>query len=243
MRFKTLSKLKRPKPRKITLATLPQHILMADYAKEKAFKINELVRVIHEDSFEWYGYTLGTTDNPETIIDIGLPKNDQNLLDYTIIGSERIADFQESLPQDTTINGWIHSHGSLQYKHFSHTDEKNHLTVLDFVTARLRKPVAKQEITIQNLSLLLKDRFDEKDLEKGSVALITDVPVSEATLMETVYGSFSYSVVIGDEGWHEQKIFYKEKGILSGYTSGRARYWNRQPGRFPRTPRPGACKT
>jgi hypothetical protein len=191
---------------------------MADYAKQKAFKINELVRTIHQDSFEWYGFTLGSRDNPEVIIDIGLPRNDQNLSDYATIGPKGIAEFQESLADDAIVNGWIHSHGALHYKHFSHTDEKNHLVVLDFVSARLRKPVAKREIPIKDLSLLVKDQFGNNNLQQGSVSLITDKPIAEATIMETVYGSFCYAIVIGDEGWHEQEIHYRESGILTGQT-------------------------
>ena len=219
MRFKDLSQLKRPKPLEITLGSLPQHILMAEYAKHRAFKINELVGVIFEESFEWYGFTLADKNHPEFILDIGLPKNDLNLQDYTTLGSQRIAEYHESLPEDVIINGWIHSHGALNYKHFSHTDEENHLTVLDFVAARTRKPLAKQEVAIQDLVLLQKDRFEQKDMEKGSVCLITDGPVTEAKIMETVYGSFCYSIVIGDEGWHEQEIHYRERGILSGHTT------------------------
>ncbi len=219
MRFKDLSQLKRPEPLKITLGSLPQHILMAKYAKDKAFKISELVGVIFEESFEWYGFTLADKNHPEFIVDIGLPKNDLNLQDYTTLGSQRIAEYHESLPEDMIINGWIHSHGALNYKHFSHTDEENHLTVLDFVAARTRKPLAKQEVAIQDLVLLQKDRFEQKDMEKGSVCLITDGPVTEAKIMETVYGSFCYSIVIGDAGWHEQEIHYRERGILSGHTT------------------------
>jgi len=219
MRFKDLSQLKRPEPLKITLGSLPQHILMAKYAKEKAFKISELVGAIFEVSFEWYGFTLAHKDRPELIADIGLPQNDLNLQDYTNLGSEKIADFQESLPEDLIINGWIHSHGALNYKHFSHTDKKNHLTVLDFVAARTKKPLAKKEIAVQDLVLLQKDRFEEKDMEKGSVCLITDAPITEAKIMETVYGSFCYSIVIGDAGWHEQEIHYRERSILSGHTT------------------------
>jgi len=223
MRFKNLSRLKRPKPLTITLGNLPQHILMTKYAKAKAFKISELVGVIFEKSFEWYGFTLANNDHPELIVDIGLPKNDLNQQDYTTLGSQRIAEFQESLPEDVMINGWIHSHGALNYRHFSHTDEKNHLTVLDFVATRTRKPLAKKEIAVQDLVFLEKDRFVEKDLEKGSVSLITDGPITEAKIMETVYGSFCYSIVIGDEGWHEQQIHCRERGILSGHT----RVWSR----------------
>lgn len=219
MRFKNLSQFKRPKPLEITLGSLPRHILMAEYAKEKAFKISELVNMTFEESLEWYGFTLADQDHPELIIDIGLPQNDLNLQDYTTLGSERIAQFHESLQKELIINGWIHSHGALNYKHFSHTDEKNHLIVLDFVAARTRKPLAKQEVVIQDLVLLEKDRFVEKDMEKGSVSLITDGPITEAKIMETVYGSFCYSIVIGDEGWHEQKIHYRERGILSGHTT------------------------
>ena len=219
MRFKDLSQLKRSAPLEIALGSLPQHILMAEYAKEKAFKINELVKMTFEDSFEWYGFTLADQGQPELIIDIGLPKNDLNLQDYTALGSERIAEFQESLPKEMLINGWIHSHGALDYKHFSHTDEQNHLIVLDFVAPRTRKPLAKKEVVIQNLVLLEKDRFVEKDMQKGSVSLITDGPITEARIMETVYGSFCYSIVIGDGGWHEQEIHCRERGVLSGHTA------------------------
>ncbi len=218
MRFKELSQLKRPEPFTIKLGNLPQHIMMTEYAKEKAFKISELVKMTFEDSFEWYGFTLADQGQPELIADIGLPKNDLNLQDYTALGSERIAQFQESLQKELIINGWIHSHGALNYRHFSDTDEKNHLIVLDFVAARTRKPLAKKEIAIQDLVLLEKGRFVGKDMSKGSVSLITDRQVKEAKIMETVYGSFCYSIVIGDEGWHEQEIHYRERGILSGHT-------------------------
>lgn len=219
MRFKGLSELKRPELWEIILAPLPQEILMAQYAMAKAFKINELVRLIHRGSYEWYGYTIADRGHPELIVDIGLPKNDQNLVEYTKIGPEGIAAYQESLPADQVINGWIHSHGGLEYEHFSATDERNHMTVLDYVTALLRKPVAKREVVIKDLVTLVKGRFGEKDLEKGSVTLITDAPITEALVMETIYGGFCYSIVIGDEGWHQQEIHYKRRGILSGQTT------------------------
>ena len=218
MRFKSLSDLKRQKPKEVTLATLPQEVSLTHYAKEKAFKISELVRQIHDESYEWYGFTLADKENPDLITDIGLPRNAQNLQEYANIGPEGIAEYYDSLSEDTIINGWIHSHGALHYRHFSHTDDENQATVLDFVTARLRKAVAKKEIPIQDLQLLVKDEFAEKELEKGSVSLITDAVVSEAILMETIYGGFSYSIVIGDEGWHEQEIHYQERGVISGRT-------------------------
>jgi hypothetical protein len=218
MRFKKLSELKRPELLEIVLATLPQQITMTRYAMAKAFEISELVRTIFKDSYEWYGLTLGYRYEPEAVADIGLPKNDQNLQDYTAIGPERIAEYCDSLSSDVVVNGWIHSHGSLEHKHFSHIDEKNQLTVLDFVNARLRKPIAKREIPIQDLVLLVKNHFTEKDLERGTVSLITDVPITEIRILETIYGGFCYSIVIGDEGWHEQEIYYKEQNILSGKT-------------------------
>lgn len=218
MRFKSLSDLERQKPKEVTLATLPQEVSITHYAKKKAFKISELVREIHDESYEWYGFTLAHKDNPELITDIGLPRNAQNLHEYATISPEGIAEYHDSLAEDSIINGWIHSHGSLHYMHFSHTDEANHATVLDFVTARLRIAVAKREIPVQDLQLLVKDEFEEKELEQGSVSLITDALISEAILMETVYGGFSYSIVIGDEGWHEQEIHYKERGVISGHS-------------------------
>jgi len=91
-----------------------------------------------------------------------LPRNDLNLQTYTTLGSERIAAFKESLPDDVIINGWIHSHGALMFEHFSPMDQRNHLVVLDFVAAGLRKPVAKREIAIRDLTLLLEDQFVEE---------------------------------------------------------------------------------
>jgi len=217
MRFRSLDALKRPELREITLGTLPRRISMARYAREKAFEINELVRALHGDSLEWYGFTLGTTDRPDLIEDIGLPRNDLNLKVQTALGSDRIAAFRETLPETLRINGWIHSHGALMYKRFSPTDERNHRVVLDFVAAGLRIPLAKREIAIKDLVFLQKGRFVEADLAEGSVSLITDAPIKEATIMETIYGSFCYAVVVGDEGWHEQEIHYREYGVLSGH--------------------------
>ena len=77
---------------------------------------------------------------------------------------------------------------------------------------------ALEEIIIQDLAMLVKDQHTDRDFEKGSVALITDKPISEATIMETIYGSFCYCIVVGDEGWHEQEIHYRERGILSKHT-------------------------
>jgi hypothetical protein len=44
--------------------------------------------------------------------------------------------------------------------------------------------------------------------------------------METIYGSFCYSIVIGDKGWHEQEIHCREMGILSGHTTVRSQAAN-----------------
>lgn len=218
MRFKGLADLKRPTGYEVALAALPERILVARYAMAKAFKISEVVRAIHGDSYEWYGFTIAHRGNPELIVDVGLPKNDQNLSDYTSVGPEKIVGFQESLPRDQVINGWIHSHGSLPYEQFSLTDVRNQVTVLDYVTTLLRKPVAKKEVVIRDLAMLVKDRWTEKDLEQGSVTLITDAPVTEARVIETIYGGFCYAIVIGDEGWHRQEIHCKRRGILSGQT-------------------------
>lgn len=198
------------------MAVLPQEIPMAHYAMAKAFKINELVRTIHKESLEWYGYTIANRDHPELIVDIGLPANEKNIHHYTSVGPEEIANYQKSLKPDTVINGWIHSHAGLGYRHFSAIDEENQITVLDYVTTLLRKPVAKREIVIEDLALLIKNRWTEQDLENGSVSLITDVPVTEARILETIYGGFCYSIVIDDEGWHKQEIHYRTRGILSG---------------------------
>ncbi|MFQ5848704.1 MAG: hypothetical protein ACE5IQ_13670 [Candidatus Methylomirabilales bacterium] len=219
MRFKSLSELKRPDFYERVLATLPQVIAMAEYAMAKAFKINELVLTVHQGSYEWYGYTIADRKDPELIVDIGLPKNDQNLVEYTSITPENIAAYQEALPTDKVINGWIHSHGSLGFRQFSSTDEHNQVTVLHYVTALLRKPVAKKEVVIKDLLLCVKDRCSEEDFAKGNVLLITDAPVREARILETIYGGFCYAIVVGDDGWHEQAIHYKTRGILSGQTA------------------------
>ena len=219
MRFTKLSGVGRPETRETALAALPERIRMAEYAMKKAFRIDELVRTVHKGSFEWYGYTIADRAEPALIRDIGLPRNARNVPDYTSVHAEGIAEYRESLPRGAIINGWIHSHGSLDFRGFSSTDERNQATVLEYVTALLRKPVAKREVVIEDLVLLVKGRFDEKELAEGSVTLVTDVPVGEASILETVYGGFCYSIVIGEGGWHRQEIRYKRRGILTGRTA------------------------
>lgn len=219
MRFKSLAELKRSAAYEVTPASLPEEIRITGYARAKAFKISELVRKVHGDSYEWYGYTLGSRDNPELIDDIGLPKNDENIQQYTRLGPENIAVYQESLPANRIINGWIHSHGELDLQEFSSIDAENQEVVLDYVTSLVKRPVAKKELVIRDLVLLVEGQWRPDDLETGSVSLITDVPVAAARIMETVYGGFCYAIVIGDAGWHRQEIHYKHRGILSGQTS------------------------
>ncbi|MGE5345592.1 MAG: hypothetical protein ACM3JH_06540 [Acidithiobacillales bacterium] len=219
MRFRGLAELRRPEGFEATLAALPETIRMTRYAYRKAYRISDVVRAIHGDSYEWYGFTIAGRRDPELVQDIGLPENDQNLLDHARVGSEAIAAYQESLPEHQVINGWIHSHGTLPYEKFSPVDDGNQEAVLDYVTAPLRRPVAKKEILIKDLAILVKDRWSEKELERGSVALITDAPITEARIIETIYGEFCYAIVIGDSGWHRQQIHYRRRGILSGRTT------------------------
>jgi hypothetical protein len=218
MKLKSLSVLRRREPQEIVLAPMPAEILIARFAREKALAVSELVRTVHGESLEWYGYTLGDRARPELVIDVGLPPNAQNIAEYTALTPQMIQEFQESLPASLVINGWIHSHGNLPFQEFSKVDEENHLTVLDYVTSLLRKPVAKREVLIEGLSLLVKHRYTGEDLARGSVALVTDAPVREAQILETVYGGFCYGIVIGDDGWHRQEILSKTRGILSGET-------------------------
>lgn len=219
MRFKSLTDLKRREPWEIFLAALPQAMQITRFALDKAYKISELVRHLFKESFEWYGFTLASREQPEIVIDIGLPQNDENILEYVSLSPEKIAAYQGTLPPEVVINGWIHSHGSLEFKKFSAIDEANQRTVLDFVTTKLRKPVAKREILISDLICLVKGEYREDELQKGSVNLITDRPVAEAMLLETVYGGFCYAMVIGDDGWRRQEIHHLHRGILSGYTA------------------------
>lgn len=219
MRYRGLSELKPAETLEVTLATLPEQVRMTRHALAKAFQISELVREIHKKSYEWYGFTLARRTDPELVTDILLPANDENLLDYTRVGPEAIAASTESLPRDQVVNGWIHSHGSLPHEKFSAVDDQNQAAVHDYVTSLLRKPVAKREIRIRDLTIFVKGRFTEMDLERGSVALITDAPVSEARIIETVYGSFCYAIVIGDSGWHRQEVHHRLRGILTGRTT------------------------
>jgi hypothetical protein len=218
MKLKSLSVLRRRDPQEIVLAPLPTEILMARFAREKTLAINELVRTVHGESLEWYGYTLGDRARPELVIDVGLPRNAQNVVEYTALTPQMIQEYRESLPTNLVITGWIHSHGDLHFQEFSKIDEENHLTVLEYVTSLLKKPVAKREVLVEGLSLLVKDRYVPEDLARGSVALVTDAPIREAQLLETVYGGFCYGIVVGDGGWHRQEILYKSRGILSGET-------------------------
>lgn len=219
MRFRNLDVLKRPEPFQVSLGTLPRDILMTRFAMEKAFAVNRLVRSIHGDSFEWYGYTIARKERVDVIVDIGIPENDKNRIDYTALDPVSIQVYQESLRREEVINGWVHSHGNLPFHSFSSTDDQNSMRMLDFVFSRLKISVAKREIFVDDLLLLVEGRHTDQDLVEGSIAIVTDAPVTRARILETVYGGFCHCLVIGDEGWHAQEIVYKERGILSGHTS------------------------
>ena len=220
--------------------SLPEQVRMTDYARAKAFLVSELVRRVHHAAYEWYGFTLAEQGRPEIICDVGLPDNAENQENYTSISAELIAAYAESLPAGLIINGWLHSHGALEYRHFSPTDEANQATVLDYVTSLLAMPVAQKEVVIRDLALKVLGEGAAMDTAPGdagkergtlpapaSVTLFTDVPVGRAKLMETVYGGFCYAVVIGDEGWTRQEIHCKTRGILTGETV------SQPPGRRP----------
>ena len=230
MRFKALKDLSRAAPLEVRLAALPREIFITDFAKAKAFAVSEAVRRVHGEAFEWYGFTLAARVRPEIIVDVGLPENTENLENYTSLSPERIAAFQETLPDGHIINGWLHSHGDLEYRQFSPVDDLNQATVLDYVTSLLKVPVAQKEVVIRDLALgvLGEDESSNLALQKispgsappapASVTLLTDVPVSQAKLLETVYGGFCFAIVIGDAGWTEQEIHYKTRGVLTGET-------------------------
>jgi hypothetical protein len=237
VRFKALQALARAAPREIRLANLPEQIAITDFAKAKAFLVSELVQRVHGAAFEWYGFTLGERGNPGVIVDVGLPGNDENKENYTSTSPERIAAYQETLPVGLVINGWLHSHGELDHQDFSAVDDANQATVLDYVTSLLMVPVAQKEVIIEDLALLVmgekespapggvRDSAPGEAKDEGpptptpaNVTLLTDVPVNRAQLLETVYGGFCFAIVIGDEGWTQQEIHYKTRGILTGET-------------------------
>jgi len=235
VRFKALGDLARPAPREIRTANLPEKVIITDFARDKAFLVSELVQRVHNAAYEWYGFTLGERKNPGLIVDVGLPGNDANKENYTSTSPEGIAAYQETLPPGLIINGWLHSHGELEHRDFSLVDEVNQATVLDYVTSLLMIPVAQKEVIIEDLALLvmgeeeplaeapppsLKEAQDagQASPTPASVTLLTDVPVTRARLLETVYGGFCFAIVIGDEGWTQQEIHYKTRGILTGET-------------------------
>lgn len=219
MVLKDLSQIKKYELEEIVMGTLPKEIFMTDYSLEKSYKVNELVKDIYNQSYEWYGFTIAKKENPELIVDIGIGKNSENQLAYTKIGPEEISKFSDALPEGQVINGWIHSHGDLGFRQFSHTDDVNHVAVLNYVVSLLKKPIAKKEIAIKDISYLVENQYNGKELNDGSITLITDNPIKTARIIETIYGGFSYGVVIGDEGWHEQEIYYKRQSLLSGTES------------------------
>ncbi|MBU0666917.1 MAG: hypothetical protein ABIC91_08620 [Nanoarchaeota archaeon] len=213
-RINSLSELKKSDITEIILESLPRKIQITEYAKDKAYEISKLVRQKYYSSYEWYSFTIANKDNPELIIDVGLGKNDQNLLSYCKITPENIDKFRELLSDDLVINGWLHSHGNLNFRHFSGTDDNNQITVLRYVYSLLKKPIMKKEILIKDLSLLVANEYTDDDLIKGSVTAITDNKIDSLKFLQTIYGGFSYAIVIGDEGWHEQEIYYLQKPLF-----------------------------
>lgn len=218
MRLKKLSNLKRSALLEVPLGSLPDGVHMTGYARNKAFAVSAAVRELFGESYEWYGLTLGEEARPEVITDIGLPRNAANLLQYTRLETADLLAFQEELGAGRLINGWIHSHGDLQYHRFSPVDEANHRTVLEYVASRVRRPVVKREIRIEVLTVLEDTVWDPEQLKEGQVTVLTDGPARRARILETVYGSFCFAVVIGDAGWMQSRIVTKRRGILTGLT-------------------------
>ncbi len=218
MRIKKLSQVKRIPPLEIPMGTLPGVVRMTRYARDKAFRLNRLIRETFGGSYEWYGFTLGRRDRPEVIRDIGLPRNAANQEQYTRIEGRDIVDFHDQLPEGVVVNGWIHSHGDLAYHNFSPVDEANHRVVLEFVSTRLRRPVFKREVRVEDWNLVVEGAWGPDDILPGSVSLITDVPVRKVRILETHYGSFCFAVVVGDGGWMVQEVLTKTRGILTGAT-------------------------
>ena len=97
---------------------------MTDYARAKAFLVSELVRRVHDAAYEWYGFTLAEQGRPEIIVRRGAPRQRREpgeLHQHQRRSSSRPT--QESLPVGLIINGWLHSHGAMEYRHFSPTDD------------------------------------------------------------------------------------------------------------------------
>lgn len=218
MRLKKLSNLKRSTLLEVPLGSLPDRVRMTGYARTKAFAVSALVRELYGESYEWYGFTLGQVERSEVITDIGLPRNATNLLQYTRLDPADLLAFQGELGAGRLINGWIHSHGDLQYHGFSPVDEANHRTVLEYVASRVRRPVVKREIRIEGLTVLQDTAWDPEQLKEGHVTVLSDVPVGRVRILETVYGSYCFAVVIGDAGWMQSQIVTKMRGILTGLT-------------------------
>ena len=210
----SLADLARKEAEHYELAKLPVTISMTDYAREKALAINGLVKKVHGSSYEWYGFTIADRAKPEVIVDIGIGVNDENQHAYTKIEPENIDKFKEQLPLERVINGWIHSHGDMNFRQFSGTDDANHIAVVDYVTSLLRKPIEKREVMIKDLSTLVEGSYTPEQMAAGGITLITDQPIGRAKLFDTVMGGFSYAIVVGDSGWSEQEITYKRFGLL-----------------------------
>jgi len=220
MRIKNLDSLKRKEAQEIELSSLPKKIRIHDYALEKGYKTNELVKKVHKSSYEWYGFLLAKKEDPETVIDIGMGENGSNGMAYTKIEPEKIQEFLAALPADYLINGWIHSHGDMNFRHFSGTDDSNMSTVLSFTSLATRKPINKKEILVDDLSLIAGS-YDNEALKKGSLSVVLEgegARAQKAKIFETIFGGFSYSIVVGDEKWNEQTICYERKSLLTGET-------------------------
>ncbi len=213
-RIKTLDSLKKEAGKELVLGSLPEKIQIYDFALEKGYQINEIVRRSFGKSYEWYGFLLCEKDKPEVVVDLGIGDHECNMEDYVRISPENTGEIMDSLPQKFMINGWIHSHGDTNYRRFSDTDYGNMETVLGFVSSATKRPLSKRETRVNDLSLLVEGHSEEA-LETGNITAVTDSPVGSLKLFEKVYGSFSYSIVIGDQGWHRQCISYETRGFLS----------------------------
>jgi hypothetical protein len=206
----------------VIIEELPKKVKIIDYALEKGFTINRLVREIYGRSYEWYGFLIAEKKQPEVIIDIGIPENAVNSYTYTKVEPEQVQKFlielKENGKDDYFVNGWIHSHGNLGFRQFSSTDEQNMKVMLNFTSSHTTKPIAKKEVLISNLAVVSQNGKPIEEILKendGSIVIITQNEPGELRIFDTIYGCFGYSIVIGDEGWSKQKIMYRKHSIIS----------------------------
>ncbi len=217
------------------LALVPKTVRVTEDVLNKAFTLCQLVKEVHEESMEWYGFLLAKRTQPELACDFTFGKQDSSA-GHTKMSGEDIAkcieEIESSRGKEWIINGWIHSHAGFN-TFFSGTDQENRMTVLNSVYANTRRQfqrpyqfmqgeqsVCKLDDTLMLSSASPTDPVvivSGEDAKSVSPELLQKI--FKSRMLQEAWLGFSYSIVVNEKREAKGFVNWREWRTVERYAS------------------------